>query len=347
MLKKIAIYAAIALMIVATLSGCGNGKVENDKSNEQNVEKITIQLNSSQSANSIAGQSAMRIKELVESELGTDRVEIEFFPDGQLGKDTIILEGMALGTYDALIVGTPITSIDSKFGLFDLPYLMSDAEDVKALIYGEVGKELTDSIAEKGYVNTGYLYSGFRHITNNVRPIVIPEDLKGIKLRISSSPSKEKLFNLMGANPTPLGFDELFSAMQQGVVDGQENPLYVLTVNSFKDAQKYVSLTNHCPTIYAVLFSESVWNSYPTDVQAAIMSAVQTASEESFAISDALDQSVLDQVKGQVEVNEVDVEAFEAVAKELYQNEEIVAPIGQELLDKALKSVGKNNFEVQ
>ena len=221
MFKKMVMNATIVLMIVATLSGCGNDNVKNDKANEQNVEKITIQLNSSQSANSVAGQSAVRIKELIEQELGTDRVEVEFFPDGQLGKDTTILEGMALGSYDALIVGTPVTNVDSKFGIFDLPYLMSDEDDVKALIYGEVGDILTGSIAEKGYINTGYLFSGFRQITNNIRPIVEPEDLNGIKIRVASSPSKEKLFRLMGANPTPLGFDELFSAMQQGVVDGQ------------------------------------------------------------------------------------------------------------------------------
>ena len=342
MFKKIVINAAIVLMIVATLSGCGNNNVKNDKANEQNAEKITIQLNSSQSANSVAGQSAVRIKELIEQELGTDRVEVEFFPDGQLGKDTTILEGMALGSYDALIVGTPVTNVDSKFGIFDLPYLMSNEDDVKALIYGEVGDILTESIAEKGYINTGYLFSGFRQITNNIRPIVEPEDLNGIKIRVASSPSKEKLFRLMGANPTPLGFDELFSAMQQGVVDGQENPLYVLTVNSFKDAQKYVSISNHCPTIYAVLFSEKVWDTYPEDVQQAILKAVQTASEESFAISDALDQSVLDEIKGQVEINEINLEAFENVASELYTSAELVEPIGQDFVDKALEAVGKN-----
>ena len=339
-LKKTISMLVLAAFAATSMVGCG-GNTDTSDANNENVEKITIQLNSSQSADSIAGQSAMRIKELVEEELGTDRVEIEFFPDGQLGKDPTILEGMVLGTYDALIVGTPVTNVESKFGLFDLPYLMSDEEDVKALIYGEVGEELTASIAEKGYVNTGYIYSGFRHITNNVKPIVTPEDLKGIKLRISSSPSKDKLFSLRGANPTSLGFSELFSAMQQGVVDGQENPLYVLTVNSFKDAQKYVSLSNHCPTIYAVLFSENIWETYPEDVQNAIMKAVQVASEESFAASNALDESVLEAIEGQVEINEVDMEAFEAVAEELYVNEEIVEPIGQELLDKALKAVGK------
>lgn len=339
-LKKVVSVLAIVTLLAGCMSGCGGSKGQTATNNDA-TEKIVIQLNSSQSANSIAGQSAVRIKELVENELGTDRVEIEFFPDGQLGKDPTILEGMVLGSYDALIVGTPVTNVDSKFGLFDLPYLMSNEEDVKALIYGEVGEELTASIAEKGYVNTGYIYSGFRHITNNVRPIVTPEDLKGIKIRISSSLSKDKLFRLMGANPTPLGFDELFSAMQQGVVDGQENPLYVLTVNSFKDAQKYVSLSYHCPTIYAVLFSETVWNSYPEDVQEAILKAVQIASEESFAASAALDESVLKEIEGQVEINEIDMGAFEAVAAELYENEEIVEPIGQELLDKALKAVGK------
>lgn len=340
--KRIMVGVIATTIICGLITGCGNsGNKSESGQNNSPAEKVTVQLNSSQSADSVAGQCAMRIKELAESELGTDRIEVEFFSDGQLGTDPTILEGMVLGTYDALIVGTPVTNVDSKFGLFDLPYLMSNGEDVKALIYGSVGETLTNSIGEKGYVNAGYLFAGFRQITNNVRPIVEPEDLKGVKIRVASSPSKEKMFKLMGANPTPMGFSELFSAMQQGVVDGQENPLYVLTLNSFKDVQKYVSISNHCPTIYAVLFSEEVWNTYPEDVQQALLKAVQTASEESFAMSDALDQDVLDQVKGEVEVNEIDMEAFETVAAELYTNPELVESIGQDLVDEALQAVGK------
>lgn len=335
--KKIIAGTVLTSFATLALAGCG---VSNSK-NAQTQEKVIIQLSSSQSLDSIAGQSAMRIKELVEGEIGSERVEIQFFSDGQLGKDTAILEGMAMGTYDALIVGPPVTNVDSKYGIFDMPYLMTDEEDIKALINGEVGEELTASIVEKGYINTGYLFAGWRHLTNNIRPVATPADMKGIKIRVTASPSREKLFRLMGANPTPLSFGELFSALQQGVVDGQENPLYVLTVNAFKDVQKYVSLSKHSPTVYSVLFSQEKWDTYPEDIQQAILKAVQTASEESFTRSEELDQSVLKEVEGLVEINEVDLAAFEAVANELYTNPEFVDPIGQELLDKALQAVGK------
>lgn len=331
---------AITMLIsfTALLSG-GCGGTENK--NEEKQEKVVIQISSSQSLNSIAGQSAVRIKELVEDELGSDRVEIQIFPDGQLGKDTTILEGMAMGTYDALIVGPPVSNVDSKFGIFDMPYLMTTEEDIKALIYGDVGANLTNSIAEKGYINTGYLFAGWRHLTNNIRPVVTPADMKGIKIRVTASPSREKLFRLMGANPTPLAFSELFSALQQGVVDGQENPLYVLTVNSFKDVQKYVSLSKHSPTVYSVLFSKEKWDSYSEEIQQAILNAVQTASEESFVRSEELDQNVLKEIDGLVEINEVDLDAFRAVVDELYTNPEFVEPIGQALLNQALQAVSK------
>lgn len=339
-IKKIVSIMVLGAFSALALAGCGNGAGE-DEVSDAGDEKIVIQLNSSQSEGSVAYECALLLKDKVESEIGTDRIEIQFFPDGQLGSDDEILDGMAVGTHDAIIVGTPVTAVDSSFGIFDMPFLMTNEEEVKTIINGPVGEMLTESIAEKGYVNAGFWFSGWRQITNNVRPIVTPSDLEGLKIRVPSSRSREMLFDLLGANPTPLSFGDLFSGLQQNLVDGQENPLYVLTANSLKDVQKYLSISNHVVTIYSILFSQEKWDTYPEDVQDAIMNAVAEISDESFEISDRIDAEALEAVKDTMEINDVDMEAFKAATAPIYEDAEFVEEIGQDVIDAALESLGR------
>ena len=326
----------IGTLLAGSLAGCGN-----HESQTQTAEKITIQLNSSQSEGSVAVQGAYKMKEYVENKLGTDRIEIQVFPDAQLGSDVNILEGMKLGTHDALIVGSPLTNVDTKFFLFDLPYLFNTQEEVEKVTKGEIGELLNASLEEKGYVNLGYWFTGWRQITNNVRPIYTPEDLKGLKIRISTSPSRKALFEQLGAAPASLSASETFSALQQGVVDGQENPIYVLVTSTYQDVQKYASITNHLVLVYEVVFAKDKWDSYPEDVQQALSEAAQLVQDESWTMTEELEKGVYAEIKGKVEVNEADIASFKAKTEELYSDQYFVDAIGEDLLDKLLTTLGR------
>ena len=340
MLKKLPLLGIIAILVacVIGLVGCSNG---DQTATEQNNDKIIIQLNSSQSEGSIAVNGAYMLKEYVEDKIGTDRVEIQVFPDAQLGSDTDILMGMQLGIHDALIVGAPMTTVDKKFYLFDLPYLFNTREDVEKITKGPVGEKLNESLKEKGFINLGYWFTGWRQITNNKHPICEPEDLHGLKIRISTSPSRQRVLEEMGAAPVALAASETFSAMQQGVVDGQENPIYVLETSAYADVQKYASLTNYLVLVYEVVFAEDEWNSYPEDLQQALREGAQMVQEASWEMTEELEAEVYEYLEGKVEVNEVDVEAFKESTESLYSDPFFVDAIGEDLLDEVLTTLGR------
>lgn len=339
--KKWIYIGFIVLLAASYLIGCNNNASEVKKVDDKASEKITIQLNSSQGEGSVAVQGAYRMKEYVENKLGSDRVEIQVFPDAQLGSDTDILKGLKLGTHDALIVGSPLTNVDTKFFIFDLPYLFNTREEVEKITKGEIGEGLNASLEEKGYINLGYWFTGWRQITNNVRPINTPNDLKGLKIRISTSPSRQALFEHLGAAPSALPASETFSALQQGVVDGQENPIYVLETSAYKDVQKYASITNHLVLLYEVVFAKEKWDAYPQDVQEALREAAQLVQDESWDMTETLEQEVYAEIEGKVTVNEADIAAFQAATESLYHDKYFSDAIGEELLKDVLTTMGR------
>lgn len=332
LLKKIGVATLFALCLIGVVGCSGNDTNDNAK----NDEKIIIQLNSSQSEGSIAVDGAYMLKDYVENKIGKDRIEIQVFPGAQLGSDTDILMGMQLGIHDALIVGAPMTTVDKKFYLFDLPYLFNTREDVEKITKGPVGEKLNESLKEKGFINLGYWFTGWRQITNNAHPIYTPEDLHGLKIRISTSPSRQHVLEAMGAAPVALAASETFSAMQQGVVDGQENPIYVLETSAYADVQKYASLTNYLVLVYEVVFAEEEWNSYPADVQQALREGAQIVQEASWEMTEELETEVYEYLDGKVEINDVDVESFKKSTESLYTDPYFVNAIGEDLLNEVL-----------
>lgn len=339
--KNMISIAVIGTLLVSSLAGCGANSEKQDDASNETTGKIIIQLNSSQGEGSVAVQGAYRMKEYVENKIGAERIEIQVFPDAQLGSDVNILEGMKLGTHDALIVGSPLTNVDTKFFLFDLPYLFNTREDVEKVTKGEIGELLNASLEEKGYINLGYWFTGWRQITNNVRPIYTPEDLRGLKIRISTSPSRQALFEQLGAAPSALSASETFSALQQGVVDGQENPIYVLVTSAYQDVQKYASITNHLVLVYEVVFAKDKWDSYPDDVQQALREAALLVQNESWEMTEDLEKSVYKEIEGKIAVNEADIESFKAQTESLYSDEYFVKAIGADLLDQLLITLGR------
>jgi tripartite ATP-independent transporter DctP family solute receptor len=167
-------------------------------------------------------------------------------PGGQLGGERDLIEGLQIGSVDMAISSTgPLGNFVPEVFALDLPFLFRDYDHARKVLDGEIGQELLAKIDENNLVGLAWAENGFRHVTNSQRPIRTPEDLEGVKLRTMENRVHMAAFTGMGASPTPMAFPELFGALQQGVVDGQENPITVITASKFWEVQKHVSLTGH------------------------------------------------------------------------------------------------------
>lgn len=195
-------------------------------------------------------------KESVER-LSNGSVKVSDFYGGTLGTQRQLQEQVQLGTIEMVSTGSDMTEVNPKYSIFDLPFLLKDRPHAYRVLDGEVGKSLADStLATKGVRVVAYGELGFRQITNRVRPILAPKDLQGLKIRVPSNKPRLAAFKALGAAATPIPYKEVYTSLQQGVVDGQENPLYSISALSLWDIQKYVSLTNHVFTPAYLLVNE-------------------------------------------------------------------------------------------
>ena len=182
-------------------------------------------------------------------------------PGGQLGGERDLIEGLQIGSVDMAISSTgPLGNFVPEVFALDLPFLFRDYDHARKVLDGEIGKELLAKIDENNLVGLAWAENGFRHVTNSQRPIRTPEDLAGVKLRTMENRVHMAAFSGMGASPTPMAFPELFGALQQGVVDGQENPITVIAASKFWEVQKHVSLTGHVYSPAIFLASPSLIN---------------------------------------------------------------------------------------
>ena len=265
---------------------------------------------------------ARHFKELVETRF-PGRVEIRIFGTGQLGEDKEMLEGLRLGTLEMHVPSSVMHSVAPEFGIFDLPFLIEDRAHFERIAAGEIGRGLEETLRQDhGLTLLAFWENGFRVITNNVRPVVTPADLQGIRLRTPKDPERVRLFETLGASPASMSFGEVFSALRQGVVDGQENPLAQLTAARLHEVQSYLSLSNHVYTpAYPVV--QTAWlEALPEDLQSGLR---QAAIETGDWLRDFLteeDTRLLADLEGQLAVNEVDLPAFAAAAAPAFEHYE-------------------------
>ncbi len=177
-------------------------------------------------------------------------------PAGQLGGERDMIEGLQIGSMDVVITSTgPLGNFVPEVFALDLPFLFRDYDHARNVLDGDIGQELLGKIGENQLVGLAWSENGFRHVTNSQRPVKTPADLDGLKLRTMENKVHMEAFSEMGASPTPMAFPELFTALQQGVVDGQENPVTVITASKFWEVQGHVSLTGHVYSPAVVLAS--------------------------------------------------------------------------------------------
>ncbi len=263
-------------------------------------------------------------------------IQIDIYPSGQLGSDPKVLEGIKLGTIDMGMTGNPFfTSFAPELNVFDLPYLFRDFNHAYKVIDGPTGVDLRQVLEKNGMKPLGVLEIGFRNLTNNKRPVKVPEDVRGLKIRTTPNPAHLQAFRLLGANPAPMPITEVYLALKTGAIDGQENPTAHIYAMKFHEVQKYMSLTYHAYTLTNVVMNLTKYQELKPEYQNALIEAMAEARDWERRLDRELEGQALAKIKAagvQVEENP-DREAFRKIVADATA-EEYVKKFGHDILDK-------------
>lgn len=268
-------------------------------------------------------------------------VEVQTFGSSQLGKDKELLQKLKLGQVDFSLPSSVMSSVDDTFGIFEMPYIISDRDHMRRVQDAMMDKFQAAANAS-GYHIVGLAENGFRNITNNVRPINVPADLEGVKLRTPNGVWRLKMFQQYGANPTPMAFSDVFTALQTGVIDGQENPYAQIASAKFQEVQKYLSVTGHVYTPAYILMSKKKFDGLSGDVKAALTDCANKTQDFTYDKAAELETSLLKVIEDAgVEVNTADKAAFIEASKPIYEQFGSEVDGGQEMIDTVL-GLGKS-----
>lgn len=248
------------------------------------------------------------------------KAEVQTFGSSQLGKDKELLQKLKLGQITFSLPSSVMSSVADEFGVFEMPYIIKDRDHMRR-VQAKHMDIFQKAAQSKGYRIIGLFENGFRHITNNTRPINVPADLAGVKLRTPKGAWRVKMFKLYGANPTPMSFSEVFTALQTGVIDGQENPYAQIASAKFQEVQKYLSITGHVYTPAYVLVSDKHYAKLPAGVRSALEKCGTETQNFVYDHAAKLETELLDVIKtAGVNVIKADKAAFIAASKPIYDD---------------------------
>src|SRR5436190_2803205 len=221
--------------------------------------QTALKINISVAQNSHYGVAIDTFAKEVEARTN-GRYRIQTFYSSALGAERESVEGVQLGTLDLTLTSTgPLPNFVPDVAILDIPFLFRDYAHARAVLDGPIGQELLTKFQSKGMVGLAWAENGFRHMTNSKRPVNGPDDLRGLKMRTMENPIHIEAYRQFGILPTPMAFTEVFTALQQGTVDGQENPLSVIEAAKLEQVQKYLSLTGHVYSPALILMSKETW----------------------------------------------------------------------------------------
>jgi tripartite ATP-independent transporter DctP family solute receptor len=248
------------------------------------------------------------------------KVDVKVFHSSQLGSDEQMMRGVKVGAPEMFQPSTVMSTADDKFGVFEMPYLIvSRAHMKKVADNKQVQSQLFNVLPGKGMRVLGVWENGFRHITNNIRPIVKPDDLKGVKLRVPGGVWRVKMFKAYGGNPSPMPLAEVYSALQSGVMDGQENPFPQIASAKFQEVQKFLSLSGHVYTPAYLVVGEDAWKGFPKDVQAALAKIAWDVGDFARSEGERLDKELMGKLVPPMKANEVDKDSFIKASASIYE----------------------------
>ena len=328
-MKKLVI-GAVAAAVVATSSIAAD---------------YTLKFSHVVSPNTPKGKAADFFEKRLE-ELSGGKIDVQVYPSSQLYKDNAVLKALTL---DSVQMAAPSFSkfgkIVPQLALFDLPFLFNDMDHLHRVQDGPVGEALKEKVTAKGYVALNFWDNHFKQLSSSKKPLITPEDAKGQKFRIMSSKVLEAQFHAVGANPQMMPFSEVYSGLQQGVIDGQENTNSNIFTKKFHEVQKYMTITNHGYLGYLVVMSEKFWNSLPADLQANVKEAMNAATMKEREYAEELNNAQLAEIQkyaettGKLEIFNLTPEqrdAWKQAVSKIYPEFYSENTIGEELIKATL-----------
>lgn len=325
-------------MVVAVISMCAIAVAATT-----GYAKTVLKLGTSTQPSHIYNLAAERFGEIVADKSGGE-LEVQVFPAAQLGSERDMVEGLQLGSLEMTLTSTgPMGNFVPQVKLFNLPFLFKDRESCYRVLDGEIGTQIADRFVKIGIRSLGWYENGFRNITNSQRPITSPADMDGLKIRVMEDDVFILTMKALGASPTPMAFGELYTALEQGVVDAQENPLAVIHSSRFFEVQKYLAMTGHFYSPAVMLISEITWQSLSPEHQKIVAAAAKEAKDYERQLSIQADQELEAACaeEGMV-VTHPDKEPFMKAVAPVYNNTSVIKAIGggdaeegQRLIDAA------------
>ncbi|ETX11128.1 C4-dicarboxylate ABC transporter substrate-binding protein [Marinomonas ushuaiensis DSM 15871] len=289
------------------------------------------------------GQAALAFEKEVE-EKSAGRININVLPAAQLGGDVEIIEQLQMNIVQIAIPPTAtLGNFEPRVQILDLPFLLPSQELMMKVLDGPAGRKILDTLEGHEMHAVNFWGAGFRHMTNNVRPIEKPEDLKGIKMRTMQSPILLSTYRNFDANPTAMAYTEVYNGLQQSVIEGQENPIANITSKKFYEVQKYMTLTSNAYHGYAAIVNKQAWDSLPEDLQAVMTTAFNNARDLSRKLTNELEASALENIKKHTKVTELTDEQMAAFVKASQPvHEEFRETITSDLLDVVYAEIESN-----
>jgi tripartite ATP-independent transporter DctP family solute receptor len=289
---------------------------------------------------SLFAASADEFAKKANAKLGS-KAKVVVYGSSQLGGDKELMQKLKLGTVDIALPSTVMTSEADIFGVFEMPYLVKDRNHMKKIEKEVFWSKIAPAVEKKGLKVIAVWENGYRHITNNKHPINKPADLQGIKLRVPEGKWRVKMFQTYGANPSPMKFSEVFTALQTGVMDGQENPFTQIYSAKFQEVQKYLSLTGHVYTPAYATVGAKKWASLPADVRKILEDTAKENQAFVYERATKDDDELLGKIKAAgVQVNTPDKDAFVKASVPVYEEFARAVPGSKQVIDSAI-ALGK------
>ena len=343
-MKKLIFVLMISLCLVLLFAGCKSGEstvsdddVTDNGTNITQEQKVTLKIGHVEAEDRSTHQALLKFKQRVEDE-SNGNITVEIYPNGSVGDDAEMVTAVSLGTLQMTLPSTGnMTSYSEEWGIFDIPFMFTSTEAAFAAVDGKMGQDLTSLLEGSGMICLGYTYNGARCMTNNVRPITEPKDCEGVVFRIMDSPVYRTFFECLGANPTPISFSEVYTSLQNGVADGQENAASLVYASKFPEVQKYFSNTQHVHSFLPIVTSESWYNGLDATNKAIIDKNIPILIQEQrdMEVGDN-DKYIKLLEEAGMEVNDITPEnhvKFVEACQPLY--DEYIEKFGQEIFDLA------------
>jgi tripartite ATP-independent transporter DctP family solute receptor len=329
----LALLGALAVLATACGDGAGGGGTK-------------VRLAIADPASSSVGKAAEHFAEQVDKTSG-GKVDVQVYPDGTLfgGDQNAAVNQLQGGSLDVALLSTSVyASFEEEMNAISLPYLFEDTQQLRKYLEAEPGQDLMKTLEQRmGIKGLALMTRTLRHVTNSKRPIETPQDLDGLKLRVPNNEMWVKYFRSLGANPTPLDFSEVYTAMQLGVIDGQENPVEVPVANKFDEVQKYLSMTGHIADAYVLGINKKKWEGYDAATQKALLDAARETAAWKADYDDKEAAKQVDELASKgMKVNELsdaELAPFREKARALYPTLKDAA--GGKFVDQTLQWVGR------